>query len=50
MGRGADAGDTFHRGLPTPPFGNPSYDERATGDGGYLFDPRGNLRASVIYP
>ena len=32
-----------------PPFENPSYDERATGDGGYLFDPRGNLRAWEIY-
>jgi endonuclease YncB( thermonuclease family) len=23
---------------------------KGTGDGGYLFDPRGNLRASMIYP
>ena len=23
---------------------------KATGDGGYLFDPRGNLRSSMIYP
>ena len=41
--------DELHWGLDSPPFENPSYDERATGDGGYLFDPRGNLRAWVIY-
>jgi endonuclease YncB( thermonuclease family) len=43
MGRGPSGGDEFHWGLSTPPFEN-------HGDGGYLFDPRGNLRASVIYP
>ena len=50
MGRGRDRDDVFHWGLPAPPFENPSYDRRGVGDGGYLFDPRGNLRASVIYP
>jgi hypothetical protein len=49
MGQGGDTADTFHPGLSSPPFENPSYDARATGDGGYLFDPRGNLRAWVIY-
>jgi endonuclease YncB( thermonuclease family) len=49
MGQGANTSDTFHWGLSGPPFENPSYDERANGDGGYLFDPRGNLRAWVIY-
>jgi micrococcal nuclease len=49
MGRGADTADTLHWGLSTPPFENPSYDDRAVGDGGYLFDPRGNLRAWSIY-
>jgi endonuclease YncB( thermonuclease family) len=43
MGRGRNRGNEFHWGLSTPPFEN-------HGDGGYLFDPRGNLRASVIYP
>jgi hypothetical protein len=43
MGRGADGGGEFHWGLSTPPFEN-------HGDGAYLFDPRGNLRASVVYP
>lgn len=49
MGQGADTADTFHWGLSSPPFENPSHDARATGDGGYLFDPRGNLRAWLIY-
>jgi endonuclease YncB( thermonuclease family) len=50
MGRGPNGGGEFHWGLTTPPFDNPSYDRRGMGDGAYLFDPRGNLRASVIYP
>jgi micrococcal nuclease len=49
MGYGADSADELHWGLDSPPFENPSYDARATGDGGYLFDPRGNLRVWVIY-
>jgi endonuclease YncB( thermonuclease family) len=49
MGYGADTADELHWGLDTPPFDNPSGDWRATGDGGYLFDPRGNLRAWAIY-
>ena len=49
MGYGADTAGELHWGLDAPPFENPSYDERATGDGGYLFDPRGNLRAWEIY-
>ena len=50
MGRGRNRDDVFYWGLPAPPFENPDYDRRGVGDGGYLFDPRGNLRASVIYP
>jgi micrococcal nuclease len=49
MGYGTDTSEELHWGLDSPPFENPSYDARATGDGGYLFDPRGNLRAWVIY-
>ena len=37
------------RGQSKPPLDNPSGDDRAMGDGGYLFDPRGNLRHWVIY-
>lgn len=50
MGRGQNGGGVFHWGLGTPPFQNPSYDRRGVGDGGYLFDPRGNLRAWAMYP
>ena len=49
MGRGSDMRDTYHWGLTTPPLDNPTGDDKALGDGGYLFDPRGNLRAWVIY-
>jgi endonuclease YncB( thermonuclease family) len=31
-------------------FENVTYDGKALGDGGYLFDPHGDLRASQIYP
>jgi micrococcal nuclease len=50
MGIGRDRDGVFHWGLPTPPFENPTFDRRGIGDGGYLFDPLGNLRASEIYP
>ena len=50
MGRGRDHDTVFHWGLAAPPFENPTWDRRFIGDGGYLFDPRGNLRASEIYP
>jgi hypothetical protein len=51
MGRGRDGGGTYYWGLRTPPFQNPdNHPERAVGDGAYLFDPRGNLRAWVMYP
>jgi len=49
MGRGSDTRDTFHWGLINPPLDNPTGDDKAMGDGGYLFDPRGNLREWVIY-
>src|SRR4051812_5690769 len=50
MGRGHNGGGVFHWGLPTPPFENASFARRGVGDGGYLFDPRGNLRAWAMYP
>ena len=50
MGRGPDHRRTFHWGLTSPPFENPTYDRRWLGDGGYLFDRHGNIRAAVIYP
>jgi hypothetical protein len=33
-----------------PIFTDPTYDERARGDGAYLFDPRGNVRAATVFP
>jgi endonuclease YncB( thermonuclease family) len=49
MGSGTNTDDTFYWGLRTPPFDNVRDDGHGMGDGGYLFDPRGNLRVSVIY-
>jgi endonuclease YncB( thermonuclease family) len=50
VGRGTTGERRFYWGLPGPAFENPTGGRRAMGDGGYLFDPRGNLRAAVIYP
>ncbi len=50
VGQGnSDEADYFW-GLPGPAFENASGGRRAMGDGGYLFDPRGNLRSWEIYP
>lgn len=50
VGQGTDDAATYHWGLETPAFDNATNDRRQIGDGGYLFDPRGNLRAHVQYP
>jgi endonuclease YncB( thermonuclease family) len=51
MGNGSSAGDVFHWGLDLPTFPTLSRDDPdAAGDGGYLFDPQGDLRAWMIYP
>jgi endonuclease YncB( thermonuclease family) len=50
MGRGIAGGSRFYWGLSTPPFENAGDDQRAIGDGGYLFDPHGDLRAWMVYP
>jgi endonuclease YncB( thermonuclease family) len=49
MGSGRADANTFFWGLPAPPFENPSNDRRGMGDGGYLFDPQGDLRAYEMY-
>ncbi len=49
-GRGARTATHFYWGQTTPVFGNPTSDARAVGDGGYLFDPHGDLRAWMVYP
>jgi endonuclease YncB( thermonuclease family) len=50
VGSGASGGDVFHWGQRAAVFENATHDERAMGDGGYLFDPLGNLRAWSQYP
>ncbi len=49
-GIGADTETTFHRGLRNPAFDDITHDGRAMGDGAYLFDPDGDMRASMVYP
>jgi len=45
------AGQTvFQWGLGYPVFANVTNDEDALGDGAYLFDPLGNVRAQMLYP
>jgi endonuclease YncB( thermonuclease family) len=48
-GRGTSSGERFYWGLRENPFQNPG-DFRNLGDGGYLFDPKGDLRAYMLYP
>ncbi len=50
VGRGDDDDREFHWGLPAPAFENASGGPRDMGDGAYLFDPQGDLRAWTIYP
>jgi micrococcal nuclease len=49
VGRGRPSGSVFHWGLGLPAFENPGGDGRSVGDGAYLFDPDGDLRASDMY-
>ena len=49
-GYGSDTETELHWGLRSSIFENVTRDERAMGDGAYLFDPEGDLRASMIYP
>jgi endonuclease YncB( thermonuclease family) len=49
-GPGQDTADSFHWGLNQPMFENADGDGRNLGDGGYLFDPQGDLRAAMVYP
>ena len=53
-GHGTNTADTFYWGRDSPVFENalgPISPEGANrGDGGYLFDPQGDLRAAMVYP
>jgi endonuclease YncB( thermonuclease family) len=50
VGEGIDTPADRYWNLTKPLFDNATGDETAIGDGGYLFDPQGDLRASTIYP
>jgi micrococcal nuclease len=50
MGVGRDSGSSFHWGKRAAVFENVVGGRRSVGDGGYLFDPQGDLRAWAQYP
>jgi endonuclease YncB( thermonuclease family) len=50
VGSGGDGVSTFAWNLRAPVFENATHDEDAMGDGAYLFDPLGNVRATMVYP
>lgn len=50
VGTGTATGTHRYWGQSAPVFANPTFDAMALGDGGYLFDPRGDLRAWMLYP
>jgi len=49
-GQGENFGTEFFWNLTKPVFDNTTRDDRGKGDGAYLFDPQGDLRAWMIYP
>jgi len=50
IGKGAATATHKYWGLTAPVFSNPTFDTKAIGDGGYLFDPKGDMRAWLLYP
>jgi endonuclease YncB( thermonuclease family) len=50
VGRGSNSADEFYWGLNEVIFENATNDKKKAGDGAYLFDPKGNLRAYTMYP
>jgi endonuclease YncB( thermonuclease family) len=50
MGRGNASATRFFWGLRTPPFENVTRDLKSFGDGAYLLDPHGDIRALMLYP
>jgi len=50
VGKGTDNLTNFFWGQAEPVFENAKRGRRAIGDGGYLFDPQGDLRAWRMYP
>jgi micrococcal nuclease len=50
VGTFGDDATVFPWGLGFPVFSNVTHDEVAMGDGAYLFDTLGNVRAAMVYP
>ena len=50
VGTFGDDATVFPWGMRSPVFGNVNYDQTGTGDGAYLFDPLGNVRATMVWP
>jgi hypothetical protein len=50
VGSDGDDATVFRWGLRAPVFENATHNEKAMGDGAYLFDPLGNVRALMVYP
>jgi hypothetical protein len=50
MGKGTNTASTFFWGQRDPVFENIKRGRRGIGDGAYLFDPQGDLRAWRMYP
>jgi endonuclease YncB( thermonuclease family) len=50
VGTEGDDASVFPWGQQGPVFSNAGYGEDAMGDGAYLFDPLGNVRATMVYP
>ena len=49
-GHGQNTRTTFSWGLNSPPFENPTNAPSYLGDGAYLLDPDGDVRAARQYP
>jgi hypothetical protein len=50
VGKGTASATHKYWGMTAPVFDNPTSDAKAIGDGGYLFDAQGDLRAWMLYP
>ncbi len=50
LGQGINTSTDYFWGRTATIFNNPTGSPTYNGDGGYLFDPKGNLRASAMWP
>jgi endonuclease YncB( thermonuclease family) len=50
VGKGANTATDLFWGLRKPAFDNVTDDDLEIGDGAYLFDPQGDMRAYMLYP